>query len=159
MIGAGTRIDFGVRADTFFVEAPAGGSNPTGRMTPFTIRTSTFTEGGVAMSAGVYMDAANIVNLTALYARIASLVADQITAASINVSQLVAGSMAVGAYAQSTGFISGLDGWRISGNGNAEFSGVVVRGTIYAFAGSIGGNTINSTGIQSPGYSDRKSVV
>lgn len=110
-------------------------------------------EGGVTLPAGVYIDAAYIINLTATYARIASLVADQITAASINVSQLVAGSMAVGAYAQSTGFVSGSSGWRISGNGAAEFSGVVARGTIIATAGSIGGNAIDSTGMQSPGYS------
>lgn len=150
---AGPRIDFGVRADTFFVEAPSGGSNPTTKLTPFIIRTSTSTEGGVSVPAGVYMDAAYIVNLTAMYARIASLVADSITAASINVSQLVAGSLAVGAYAQSTGFVSGSAGWRISGNGTAEFSGVVVRGTIIATAGSIGGNAIDSTGMQSPSYS------
>lgn len=150
---AGPRIDFGVRADTFFVEAPSGGSNPTTKLTPFIIRTSTFTEGGVSMPAGVYMDAAYIVNLTAMYARIATLVADSITAASINVSQLVAGSLAVGAYAQSTGFVSGSTGWRISGNGTAEFSGVVARGTIIATAGSIGGNAIDSTGMQSPSYS------
>lgn len=150
---AGPRIDFGVRADTFFVEAPSGGSNPTSKLTPFIIRTSTSTEGGVSVPAGVYMDAAYIVNLTAMYARIASLVADSISAASISVSQLVAGTLAVGAYAQSTGYTgSGTNEWRIDGNGVARFSGVIVSGTVYAFAGSIGGNTIDATGIQSPGY-------
>lgn len=149
---AGPRIAIGFRADEFFVDAPAEPGQPSTRLIPFTIRTTTFTNGNVTMDPGVYIDAAYIINLTVLHARIATLVADQIVAASISVAQLVAGSLAVGAYAQSTGFVSGTSGWRISGNGNAEFSGVVVRGTIYAGAGSIGGNTIDATGVQSPGF-------
>lgn len=150
---AGPTIDFGVLANKFYVGAPNDGSAPgVGDIIPFTILTVDTVESGVPIPKGVYIDAAFIRNLTALYARIGNLVADSITAASINVSQLVAGSLAVGAYAQSTGYVSGTTGFRISGNGFAEFSGVIVRGTIFASAGSIGGNTIDSTGIQSPGY-------
>jgi hypothetical protein len=38
----------------------------------------------------------------------------------------------VGQYIQSTGYVAGSAGWRINGTGAAEFSGVVVRGTVYA---------------------------
>jgi hypothetical protein len=48
--------------------------------------------------------------------------------------------------------VAGSSGWRINGDGTAEFSGVVVRGTVIANAGLIGGNTINSTGLQSSNY-------
>lgn len=149
--GAGPRIDFGVRADQFYIGAPAGSG--IADTFPLVVRTTVTTENGVTIPAGVYIDSAYIVNVSALYGRFGTLVADSISAASINVSQLVAGSLAVGAYAQSTGFVSGISGWRISGNGNAEFSGIVARGTIIATAGSIGGNAIDSTGMQSPGYS------
>lgn len=120
---------------------------------PFIVQTTVTTENGVTINPGVYIDAAYIKNLYSIYANIANLVADDINAASISVAQLVAGSFAVGEYAQSTGYVAGSSGWRISGSGAAEFSGVTVRGTVEATAGSFGGVTIsgaltfNTTGI------------
>ncbi len=73
---------------------------------------------------------------------ITSLGADKITAA----------GLAVGQYIQSTTYTAGSAGWRIHANGMAEFSGVVVRGTVYATAGSIGGNPVDSAGLQSATY-------
>jgi hypothetical protein len=55
----------------------------------------------------------------------------------------------VGQYIQGTGYVAGSAGWRINGDGTAEFSDVVVRGTVYATAGQIGGNTIDATSIHS----------
>ncbi|RDA69884.1 DUF1983 domain-containing protein [Hafnia paralvei] len=50
----------------------------------------------------------------------------------------------IGSYIQSNNYVAGKAGWRIDKNGNAEFSGVTVRGTIYAsggeFTGTINGN-------------------
>ncbi|MDU3156347.1 MAG: phage tail protein [Hafnia alvei] len=50
----------------------------------------------------------------------------------------------IGNYIQSNNYVAGKTGWRIDKNGNAEFSGVTVRGTIYAsdgvFTGTINGN-------------------
>jgi len=43
---------------------------------------------------------------------------------------------------RSPNFVSGSAGWQIEADGSAEFNDVVVRGTIYASAGSIGGWTI-----------------
>ncbi|MCE9950469.1 DUF3672 domain-containing protein, partial [Hafnia paralvei] len=50
----------------------------------------------------------------------------------------------IGSYIQSNNYVAGKAGWRIDKNGNSEFSGVTVRGTIYAsdgvFTGTINGN-------------------
>lgn len=115
---AGPSIDFGVLANRFYVGAPNDGSAVgVGDIIPFTILTTNTMESGVLIPKGVYMDAAYIRNLQALYARISTLVAGDITAASIQVSQLMAGSIAVGSYIQSTGYTPGTSGFRISGDG------------------------------------------
>jgi hypothetical protein len=44
--------------------------------------------------------------------------------------------------------VAGSAGWRINGDGTAEFSGVVVRGTIFASAGLIGGITIAANAVR-----------
>ncbi len=49
-------------------------------------------------------------------------------------------------YIQSADFISGVSGFQING-GTAEFNDVVVRGTIYATVGEIGGWTIAATNL------------
>lgn len=69
--------------------------------------------------------------------------------ANVSAAKLLAGSLAVGEYIQSTGYVPGSLGFRISGDGNAELSNAVVRGTINASAGSIGGIVIGSNYIQS----------
>jgi len=46
---------------------------------------------------------------------------------------------------RSANYVEGASGWRLDRNGNAEFNNVVVRGTIYASSGEIGGWTIGST--------------
>jgi hypothetical protein len=48
-----------------------------------------------------------------------------------------------GSEIQSNGFSSGSSGFRISANGNAEFNNVIVRGTIEASGGNIGGWDLN----------------
>ncbi len=48
---------------------------------------------------------------------------------------------------RSPNFVSGSTGWQISEDGSAEFNDVVVRGTLYATVGEIGGWTINADNI------------
>lgn len=115
---------------------------------PFIVQTAPTTINGVAVPAGVYMRDAYIQNGTITNAKIANLAVDDAKIANLNVSKLVAGSIAVGQHIQSTGYIAGSAGWRINGNGTAEFSGVVVRGTVYATAGLIGGITIASDAVR-----------
>jgi len=49
---------------------------------------------------------------------------------------------------RSPNFVSGSAGWQISEDGSAEFNDVVVRGTIYATAGEIGGWSVTATQIK-----------
>jgi len=71
----------------------------------------------------------------------------------LSAGKLTSGTIDVGQYIQSSGYVAGSAGWRINGNGVAEFSGVTVRGTVYAtngtFTGTITGSTINGTTINS----------
>lgn len=140
---------FAIRAGLFYVANDVNGtSDPV-----FSVVTAEFEMNGVRVPAGVYMRDGYIMNGTITNAKIASLAVDDAKIANLSVSKLKAGSIAVGEFIQSTNFVSNQQGWRINGNGTAEFSGVIVRGTIYASSGSIGGNVIDSTGVQSPGYS------
>jgi len=142
--------EFIVRADSFAIASPSGpGIAPA---EPFIVRTTPTTIGGVSVPVGVYMQDAFIQNGTITNAKIANLAVDDAKIASLSVSKLTAGSIAVGQHAQSTGYVAGSSGWRINGNGTAEFSGVVVRGTIFASQGAIGGWTIGSNYLQSTTY-------
>ena len=58
---------------------------------PFVVQAAPTTVNGVTIPAGVYMDAAYIVNLTATYAQISNLVADQIVATDISAARITAG--------------------------------------------------------------------
>lgn len=53
------------------------------------------------------------------------------------------GTITAGDGIKSTGYISGVTGWQISGSGNAEFNAVTVRGNIQATTGAIGGFLID----------------
>jgi hypothetical protein len=147
----GSEIEFGVLANRFWVGAPAGSGVADSQL--FTVQTTTWSDNGVTRPAGVFIDAAYIRNLQAVYATIGNLVADQISAASISASRITAGTLQVGADIRSTGYVSGVAGWRITGAGVIELLDAYVRGTVVATAGSIGGITITGTGITSPGYS------
>lgn len=63
----------------------------------------------------------------------------------LSADKLKAGTISVGQYIRSSGYVAGNSGWIINGNGSAEFSNVTVRGTVYATAGSFSG-TINARG-------------
>lgn len=97
---------------------------------PFTVLTAPSTEGGVTLLPGTYIDAAYIVNLTATYARISSLVADDIAAAEISVAQLTGSVMRVGAYIQSTNYVSGVSGFRLNANGTAQLPAAAILGKL-----------------------------
>lgn len=151
----GPRIDFGVRANQFWVAAPSGSG--LADIVPFVVNTTTMTINGVSVPPGVYMDAAYIRNGTITGAKIGNAQIDNAKIANVSVVKLTAGALSVGEYIQSTGYVAGSAGWRINGNGTAEFSGVIVRGTIYAAAGQIGGSTIGANFIQSNTYAPNTS--
>lgn len=119
---------------------------------PFAVLTVPTTVNGVSLPAGVYIDAAYVLNGTIKKSQLGDAIIDDAKVIDLSAAKLLAGSLAVGADISSTGFVAGSTGWRIQGGGAAEFQSGTFRGTIFASAGSIGGNTIDATGIQSPGY-------
>lgn len=144
--GAPPTIDFGVIANKFFIAAPAMNDLPA--RVPFIVQTTETTINGVTVPVGIYMSDAFIQNGTITNAKIANLAVDNAKIANLSADKLTAGSIAVGQHIQSTGYIAGSAGWRINGDGTAELSGVVVRGTVYASAGQIGGITIASNAVR-----------
>lgn len=64
---------------------------------------------------------------------------------SLTFDKLVINKIGVNDYISSNDFVSGSTGWRIHGNGDAEFSSGTFRGTLTAPTGTIGGFTITST--------------
>lgn len=189
--GAGTTSDFMVRSDRFSVVPPTQHTGPTApaapalndrwyRTTdrvilrwdgsawvvfnslPFTIQASPTTINGVTIPAGMYVEAAYILNLQAQYAQIAHLVADSITTAELSAAQLTAGDGTIGGRLKSAAFSSGSAGWIIRPDGTAEFNDIVARGEIYAPAALIQGlltaGQINARGIVITRASDGRVV-
>ena len=114
---------------------------------PFIIQTAPTTINGVSVPAGVYMDTAFIRDGTITNAKIGNAAIDDAKIANLSASKITAGSIAVGDYIQSTGYIAGSAGWRINGDGNAELSNAVVRGTVYATNGEFTGTVKAGTTI------------
>jgi hypothetical protein len=107
---------------------------------PFAVQAVPTEINGQPVPAGVYIDAAYVLNATIQNAQIADLAVDDNKIASLNVGKLTAGSIKVDDYIQSTGFVTGSAGWRITGNGTAEFDAAVIRGQLTA-------SQINSNGL------------
>lgn len=120
----------------------------TGEGNPFTILPTTTIIDGVTFPAGTYSTQAFIRDAQITTAKIKDLAVDDAKVASLSAAKLTAGSIGVGSYISSTAYTSGSAGWRINADGTAEFSGVVVRGTVYATAGQIGGITIASNAVR-----------
>jgi glycosyltransferase A (GT-A) superfamily protein (DUF2064 family) len=87
---------------------------------------------GQPVPAGVYFDAGYILNATIQNAQIANLAVDDAKIVSLTAAKITAGSINVGEYIQSTGYITGSQGWKIGGNGVAEFAAASIRGQLVA---------------------------
>jgi hypothetical protein len=137
---------FAVRANRFYI-APPEGSNSTATSTiPFIVRTTTEVEGGVIVPPGVYMDSALIRNASITNAKIGTAAIDDAKVANLSAMKLTAGDGTIGGILKSANYTA-TDGWRITPDGNAEFNNALLRGTIYADAGLIGGFTITDSQI------------
>lgn len=150
--------------DNVLSASPAGGTNGvavttgqdvtkmvqamTGPGNPFTILTAPVTIDGFNYPAGTYSVRSFIIDAQITNAKIANLAVDNAKIANLSADKLTAGSIAVGQHIQSTGYVANTSGWRINGDGTAELSGVVVRGTVFANAGVIGGITIASNAVR-----------
>jgi hypothetical protein len=147
--------EFAVRADRFFIASPSGpGITPTA---PFIVQTTPTVINGVAVPVGTYIADGYIKNGTITNAKIANAAIDNAKIANLSADKIRAGSIAVGQFIQSAGYVPNTAGWRINGAGNAEFSNAVVRGTIFSAAGQIGGNHLGANFIQSASFSQGSS--
>lgn len=77
---------------------------------------------------------------------------DDVAIANLVASRIRSGSVTVGQFIQNANYLPAVNGWRINGDGTAEFSGVVARGAIFASQGTVGGWTIGSNYLQSTTY-------
>lgn len=114
--------------------SPAGGTN------------------GFECTSGKLDGAQHIEALTVTNALIANLAVDDAKIANLGVNKLVAGAISTGQYIESSGFVSGVQGFKIEGDGDAEFNNAIFRGAIYAGAGAIGGAIIDASGVESDNY-------
>ncbi len=129
------------------VEAMTGPGNP------FKVVTEEITlPDGSVVPPGTYTSDAYIHNGQIVNAKIANLAVDNAKVANMAVDKLIAGSLNIGAYIQSSNYVAGTSGFRINGAGFAEFSGIIARGQINATSGAIGGITIASNAVYSSNY-------
>jgi hypothetical protein len=99
---------------------------------PFAVQAVPTEINGQPVPAGVYIDAAYVLNATIQNAQIANEAVDDSKIASLNVGKLTAGELNVGSFIQSTNYVEGEEGWKIHGNGFAEFGAADIRGQLTA---------------------------
>lgn len=133
----GPTIDFGVRADKFFIAATsqtpdAATQISQGSQIPFMVLTSTQFVNGVAYPPGVYIKRAVIGDATIGTAQIADAA---ITSAKIGFAQIT--NAKIGDTISSNNFVSGFSGWIIRKDGYAEFNDVVIRRASLIASGSL----------------------
>jgi hypothetical protein len=87
--------------------------------------------------------------VTAVHLAANTITADEIAANTITADELVSNIILVNNIIRSNVYNPGSDGWRISNDGSAEFSNVVVRGNIFSNVGTIGGWTLSSNSLAS----------
>lgn len=180
--------EFGVRADRFYITPPTNftqESTPTATavgqiwrkpstgavkawsgsswidfVVPvlFTVLTTRQVINGVTFEPGVYMDGAHIANLTATIANLGDAWITNAMVQNMSVDKLIAGSLSVGAYIQSTVYTPGSTGWKIGADGTVDFRGGTIAGiTITAsslrsddFVAGVSGWRLTPTGAQLP---------
>ncbi|MDD3965340.1 MAG: hypothetical protein PHD99_04830 [Candidatus Moranbacteria bacterium] len=141
----GTGSTFEVRADKFVIAAPTGSA---AGYVPFSVLATEQIIGGVTFPAGVYAQRAFIQDAQITNAKIANLAVDDAKISALSAAKITAGAIGVGSYIQSTNFTAGSAGWKINADGTAELANAVVRGSVYANAGYIGGITIASNAVR-----------
>lgn len=116
---AGSRVDFGVRADRFFIAAPDSGGAPV-ESVPFMALTTRQTVDGVVYQPGIYIDNAIIADASIDIAKIKS----HIQSDNFDGSFVTLGDFE---YIDQSNL--GTEGWAIDRSGFAVFSNAVIRDT------------------------------
>ena len=103
---------------------------------PFQVISTPTPIDGTMISPGTYIDGAYVRTASIDWATIKTATIDYATITSqLIANHIMARNIGVDEYINSSNYVSGSTGWRISGTGTAEFSNVVVRGTVYATDG------------------------
>ena len=146
--GAGSTFE--IRSDKFAI---AAGTGTAAGFVPFQVLSSPTVIDGATLPAGAYATKAFIQDLQVTNAKIASLAVDNAKIANLSAAKLTVGDGTVGGNLKSSNYVSGSAGWIIRPDGYAEMQNAVVRGTIYAsagtFTGTVSASTINGTTINS----------
>jgi hypothetical protein len=100
----------------------------------------------VLVPAGIRLNPGTL-NASAIIAN--TITATHIAANTITADELVSNIILVNNTISSNLYTPGSVGWRISNDGSAEFSNVVVRGNIFSNVGTIGGWTLSGTSLAS----------
>lgn len=121
--------NFRFKANLFTIESTSG----TPAINPFTVVTTpTLTPAGELLPVGVYMEAAYVKNLEVAMGRFQNAFITNAMIVSVSASRITAGVISVGNYIQSSNYVPGVSGWKILGDGNAEFAAGVIRGQLTA---------------------------
>lgn len=110
---------------------------------PFVIQATPTTLNGVDVPPGVYMPAAFIMDGSIGNVKIGNAAIDDAKVASLSAAKLTAGDGTIGGILKSENYVPGQTGWAVFKSGDAEFSDVVVRGTVYATDGVFNGEVIS----------------
>lgn len=142
----GPTIDFGVRADKFFIAATSATPSAAtqisqGSSIPFMVLTSNQVVNGVVYPPGVYIKKAVIGDATIGTAQI-----DNLAVNSAKIQDAAITNAKIGNVIQSNNFLSGLYGWQIRKDGSAEFNDVIIRrATLIASSVYYASHTIAGT--------------
>jgi hypothetical protein len=132
---------------TAYTKAVDGADVIAGSIIAGSLAVGAVTASAIAANA-IAVGTAAIQNGAIVNAMIGSAAIDDAKIANVSAGKLTAGSIAVGQYIQSTGFTAGSTGWRILGNGTAEFSFAMIRDQLVASqigAGQVTASKISVT--------------
>lgn len=134
--------EFIARVNRFAIVPPTGS---TGAASPFFYQATSTTINGVAVEPGLYVDRAFIANGSIGRLQVGLAAIDDARIADVTAGKLRSGQILVGQFISSSDYNPGNAGWRISGDGTAEFSAAVIRGQLVAAQINTNGLVIRDT--------------
>jgi hypothetical protein len=122
--------EFAVRADKFYIASPSGPDLPP--IVPFIVRTTPTTINGVSVPTGVYIDGAYIQGGSITGASIAGGTIEDAKLINVSANKITGAALTSTAYIESAAYVTGVSGWKIHGDGTAEFAAASIRGQLTA---------------------------
>jgi hypothetical protein len=139
--GAGSTFE--IRSDKFVMAAPTGSA---AGYVPFSVLAVPTLIGGVTLPAGVYANAAYIIDGQITNAKIGTAAIDDAKVANLSAAKLTVGDGTIGGNLKSSNYVASTSGWLLQPNGTAEFGAAAIRGQLSASQINTNGLTIRDTG-------------